>query len=186
VPELRSLVTADVDPGIMAPLSTCLLARVLARQGDHAGAGALVASALATTAGSEEARVAGPVVIAAVEVGWLGAATASEPERLTAVEALARPALELALATGNRTIAAELSRYLCWAGVEAPEVPGAPEPWAAGLRGDWQAAAEHWHRRGEPYEEALELVSGDEPAARERGLELLRGLGATGTLAALA
>ena len=41
-------------------------------------------------------------------------------------------------------------------------------------------------KRGEPYEEALELLSGDEPDASSRGVELLRALGAAGTLRVVA
>ena len=184
--ELRSLLAADGEPGIMGPLATCLLARLLARRGDHEGAGALVAVAWAAVAGSDEA-LSRPGRHRRCRVGWLAAAADPDPDPgwLSELRALAQPALDLALATSNHTIAAELSRYLRWAGSDGPGVPGAPEPWAAGLRGDWQSAAEQWRRRGEPYEEALELVSGDEPAARERGLDLLGGLGATGTIAAL-
>ena len=68
--------------------------------------------------------------------------------------------------------------------MDTGQVADAPEPWASGLRGDWQTAASLWQRRGEPYEEALELVSGAEAAAT-RGIELLRSLGAEATIAAL-
>ena len=57
----------------------------------------------------------------------------------------------------------------------------APEPWASGLRGDWRGAASQWAGRDEPYEQALELLSGDEPA-RAAGRDLLRSLGATAAL----
>jgi hypothetical protein len=61
----------------------------------------------------------------------------------------------------------------------------APEPWASGLRGDWRTAARQWSERGEPYERALELVSGDDPTSIAMGHDLLRSLGALGTLAAV-
>jgi hypothetical protein len=175
--ELRALLTAGGEPGIMEPLARCLLARVLARQGQHDEARRLVRDAAAVAGRTDEARLLGPIAIAEVETGWLagdGVDLAGRPQR----------ALTLATATGNHTIAAELSRYLGWAGLDTPDVPGAPEPWASGLRGDWQAAASLWQRRGEPYEEALELISGGETSSA-RGFELLGSLGADGTIAAL-
>jgi hypothetical protein len=93
--------------------------------------------------------------------------------------------LTIATRGGNHTIAAELSRYLQWAGLDAALIADTPEPWASGLRGDWRAAAAQWQRRGEPYEEALELVSGDERDASVRGLEILRRLGAAGAIEAV-
>ena len=159
----------------MGPFARCLLARVLARRGEHEAARELVALARAAATGSNERRLVGPVAITAVETGWL----AGHADDL--VE-LAEPALASAAGVADHTIAAELSRYLQWAGQEVPGVASAPEPWASGLRGDWRAAAAQWHRRGEPYEEALELLSGDDPEAASRGLELLRSLGAAGTI----
>ena len=99
---------------------------------------------------------------------------------------LAEPARASGAGAADRTIAAELTRYLQWAGLVVPGVGAAPEPWASGLRGDWRAAAAEWRKRGEPYEEALELLSGDGPDASSRGVELLRALGAAGTLRVVA
>jgi DNA-binding winged helix-turn-helix (wHTH) protein/tetratricopeptide (TPR) repeat protein len=176
--ELRSLLSADGEPGIMEPLAGCLLARVLARRGEHDGAEELVARARAAATGSNERRLVGPVAIAAVESSWLAA-------RPVDLRELAAPGLSGAAGPADRTLAAELSRYLQWAGLAARPVESPPEPWASGLRGDWQRAAAQWRRRGEPYEEALELLSGGEAEPSDRGLELLRSLGAAGTLAAL-
>lgn len=79
---------------------------------------------------------------------------------------------------------AELVRRLLRAGLldaasstMAP-IPGVPEAFAAGLRGDWRAAAAEWQRIGAPYERALELLdSGDVEAALE-ALAVLDRLGA--------
>jgi hypothetical protein len=62
---------------------------------------------------------------------------------------------------------------------------GAPEPWASGLSGDWRSAATRWAERGEPYEQALELVSSRESGNVRRGVEMLEALGASGALDAL-
>ena len=50
-------------------------------------------------------------------------------------------------------------------------------PFVSLIRGDWRAAADHWHRIGCPYERALCLAEGDEAAARE-ALEIFKMLGA--------
>ena len=176
--ELRALLTAGGEPGIMEPLARCLLARILGRQGHHDEARDLATTAYAVAGHTDEARLLGPIAIADVETRWL----AGDDTNLADV---ARRPLTLAVATGNHTIAAELSRYLRWAGLDTPDVPAAPEPWASGLRGDWHTAASLWQRRGEPYEEALELVSGGATSA-SRGIELLRSLGAEATIAAVA
>jgi hypothetical protein len=176
--ELRALLARDGEPGIMRPLAQCLLARLLARRALADEARMTLADAWTAADGSGDPRVVGPVVIATVEVGWLSGRDL-DPRDTDEARAFAARA-------GNLTIVAELTRYLRWSGfvVPADDVPGAPEPWASGLRGDWRAAAERWRRRGEPYEEALELLDGDD-AAVERGLALLRALDATGTIAAV-
>jgi tetratricopeptide (TPR) repeat protein len=176
--ELRALLAENGEPGIMEPLARCLLARLLGRQGQHEEARDLVASAASTAGSTDEARLLGPITIADVETRWLAGDDAD-------LGGVAQRALELATATANHTIVAELSRYLRWAGVDTPDVPEAPEPWASGLRGDWRTAASLWQRRGEPYEEGLELAAGGGTSAA-RGIELLRSLGAEATLAALA
>jgi DNA-binding CsgD family transcriptional regulator/tetratricopeptide (TPR) repeat protein len=53
----------------------------------------------------------------------------------------------------------------------------AAEPYALQISGDWRAAAEAWRRIGCPYEVAMALADGPEPAKLE-ALEILDGLGA--------
>jgi DNA-binding CsgD family transcriptional regulator len=52
-----------------------------------------------------------------------------------------------------------------------------PPGYAAGLRGDWRAAADAWRAVGDPYEMALELMEGDAEACEE-AIRTLEGLGA--------
>ena len=80
---------------------------------------------------------------------------------------------------GGAPFRAELLRYLARAGVPAEPFQGCPEPWAAGLRGDWRAAAGGWEAAGDPYEQALELAGSGEPEPTLAGLRLLDALGAT-------
>ncbi|MDA0183258.1 helix-turn-helix transcriptional regulator, partial [Solirubrobacter phytolaccae] len=60
----------------------------------------------------------------------------------------------------------------------AGDLAGLPPAWAAGLAGEWRAAAGHWRRAGDPYEAALELALSGEPDAIADGLETLDLLGA--------
>ena len=71
---------------------------------------------------------------------------------------------------GGAPFRAELLRYLARAGLPAEPFAGCPEPWAAGLRGDWRAAAAGWAAAGDPYEQALELIESGEPEPTLEGL----------------
>ena len=63
-------------------------------------------------------------------------------------------------------------------GVAVVEIPDGAGPWAAGLRGDWRAAAEGWARLGDPYERALELAESGEVGPTVEALHTLDDLGA--------
>ncbi|TWF74426.1 regulatory LuxR family protein [Pseudonocardia hierapolitana] len=76
------------------------------------------------------------------------------------------------------TMRGELLRHLARAGIDPGPFPGCPEPWAAGLRGDWEAAAAEWARIGDPYERALELTESGEAGPALEGLRVLDELGA--------
>ena len=76
------------------------------------------------------------------------------------------------------TLRAELLRYLARGGTAAEPFPGCPEPWAAGLRGDWEAAAAGWERLGDPYERALELTESGTAEPAFEGLRMLDELAA--------
>jgi DNA-binding CsgD family transcriptional regulator len=113
-----------------------------------------------------------------LERGWRLALRSREPERigrsgaawferaLLLGDAEAREAGEQALAmlreTGHGWALGELLRVR--AVLEGPEQPpgGVPEPWAAGIRGDWDAAAAGWAAFGWPYERARELEASDQ------------------------
>ncbi len=78
---------------------------------------------------------------------------------------------------------AEILRYCARAGLSAEPFAGCPEPWAAGLRGDWRAAAAGWARLRDPYEQALELAGSGETEPTLAGLRILDDLGATAAAA---
>ena len=71
----------------------------------------------------------------------------------------------------------ELAMWL-WRGRELNELPEAiPLPFAQHIAGDWRAAAVAWGQLGCPYEQALALLDGDEPAQRA-ALAIFERLGA--------
>jgi DNA-binding NarL/FixJ family response regulator len=72
-----------------------------------------------------------------------------------------------------------VSRYLARAGIAMEPFDGCPDPYGAGLRGDWRAAAEAAGRVGEPYERALELGFSGDADAMVRGWEMLDAMGAS-------
>jgi DNA-binding CsgD family transcriptional regulator/tetratricopeptide (TPR) repeat protein len=172
---LRVLTTRAGEPGIMRLLARAQLGRLMARRGDAQSIADLDA-AVSELAGSDEIQVIGPVICARIEAGWLG----GETDHL---DSLAEPVLELARRQRHRVTAAEVSRYLQRADRQVEHVPDAPEPWAAGLDGDHERAAEGWAHLGERYENALELTESSDDAARRSGLRSLDRLGATATAA---
>ncbi len=147
------------------------LGRVLARRGDPA-AGEMLAAAWERALRQRLLLGLAYAGLASVEWAWL----AGEPEvaRRVAGELLPRTAHP-----GGAPFRAELLRYLARAGLPAEPFEGCPEPWAAGLRGDWRAAAGGWAAAGDPYEQALELAGSGEPEPTVEGLRILDALGAT-------
>ena len=69
----------------------------------------------------------------------------------------------------------ELLRYLARAGLPAESFEGCPPAWAAGLEGDWRAAAAAWRAAGDPYETALELAESGDAGGHRRGAAHARG-----------
>ena len=168
---LRELVEGVDDPGMLYAYSVPWLGRLLARRGDDA-AGAMLASAWSSARRQRLLLGVAYAGLAYVEWAWL----AGEPELARRVAAELEPRVEH---PGGAPFRAELLRYLARAGVPAEPFPGCPEPWAAGLRGDWRAAAGGWEAAGDPYEQALELAESGEPEPTLAGLRLLDALGAT-------
>jgi DNA-binding CsgD family transcriptional regulator len=168
---LRDLVASVPDAGQLARLTLPTLGRVLARRGspeaeqvlDRAWEIALRGDALLSLA---------PAGLARIEWAWLtGEVARAQPQ----IDVL----LDRTVVAGGFRCRGELLRYLDRAGVRGEPFAGCPEEWAAGLRGDWRAAADAWGRIGDPYERALELADSGEPAPMLEALEVLDGIGAT-------
>ena len=173
---LRGLVEGVDDPGMLYVYSVPALARLLARRGDP-GAEPLLGAAWERAQRQRSLLGLASAGIASVEWAWL----TGRPEQAVAVREvlLARTA-----PAGAAAVRGELLRYLARAGLGSFEeglgsFEGCPEPWAAGLRGDWRAAAAAWERAGDPYEQALELAESGEVEPTLRALQILDDLGAT-------
>lgn len=71
---------------------------------------------------------------------------------------------------------------IAWQRRLAPDAPqgdleGLLEPYRAEVSGDWAGAAAHWAKLGAPFDRAMALLEGDEPAQRE-ALQIFERLGA--------
>jgi DNA-binding CsgD family transcriptional regulator/tetratricopeptide (TPR) repeat protein len=168
---LRELVDDVDDPGMLYAYSVPLLGRLLARRGDPEAAPMLAA---AWSRALRQRLLIGLAYagLASVERAWLVGDVASARRVAEALE-------QRMWHAGAAPFRAELLRYLARCGLEAAPFDGCPEPWAAGLRGDWEVAAAGWAAAGDPYEQALELAESGEPEPTVEAVRILDGLGAT-------
>lgn len=144
-----------------------VLALVRARRGDP-GVEELLEEASALAEPTRELQRIGRVAAARAEQAWYR-------NDLDGVREAAAGGLVLARGHRDPWIKGEL---LFWySRVERTEPPSdVAEPYRLMIAGKWRAAAEAWKRIGMPYERALALSLGPEPALRE-ALELLEELG---------
>ncbi|MGH3889466.1 MAG: LuxR C-terminal-related transcriptional regulator, partial [Pseudonocardiaceae bacterium] len=167
---LRELVDGTDDPGMFYVHSVSALGRLLARRG-RPGAEELLTAAWERAVAQRSLLGLACAGIALVEWAWLTGRT----DRARAVR-------DVLLARTERPGAAafrgELLRYLARAGLGGTDFAGCPEAYAAGLRGDWRAAANEWERIGDPYERALELAESGEPEPTLEALRVLDGFDA--------
>ena len=165
---LRRLIDTVDDPGMLFAYSMPWLGRLLARRGDPVAEGMLAA---AWEQAQRHRLLLGLAYagIARVEWAWL----AGRPDVAERVAAFLLPRTEH---PGAAPFRGELLRYLARAGLPAEPFEGCPPGWAAGLAGDWRAAADVWEAAGDPYETALELTASGDAEATGQGLRLLEAL----------
>ena len=165
---LREVVDAVDDPGMLFAYSVPWLGRLLARRGDPVAEGMLAA---AWEQAQRHRLLLGLAYagIARVEWAWL----AGRPEIAERVAAVLLPRTRH---PGAAPFRGELLRYLARAGLPAEPFDGCPPAWAAGLQGDWRAAAAAWQEAGDPYETALELAESGEAEATGEALRILEDL----------
>jgi ATP/maltotriose-dependent transcriptional regulator MalT len=119
---------------------------------------------------TDELQRIGPVAAARAEAAWWQ----GDPERTIAE---ASPGYELALSRNDPWIFGQVAYWMWRAGRTDIPVDRLALPYTLMIRGEWQKAAEEWQRIGCPYERALALTEGDEPAKRE-ALAIFEQLGA--------
>jgi DNA-binding CsgD family transcriptional regulator len=98
-----------------------------------------------------------PALLAEIEQAWL-------LDRPAAARAAVATLTERTMDPGTERQRGELLRWLRRLGEDVEAFPGCPDELAAGIRGDWRAAAESWRAVGDPYAAALELAEGDTDA----------------------
>jgi DNA-binding CsgD family transcriptional regulator len=159
-------------------VALAVTALVRARRGD-ADPWPLLDDALALAESTGELQRTGPVAAARAEAAWL----LGRPEMIAgATEA----AFELALRRDAGWLIGQLALWRWRAGLLQESPPGAAEPFAAQIRGDWARAAELWAEIGCPYEATLALADADDDATLRQALETLQSLGATPAAAIVA
>ena len=172
--QLRELAGSARDPAALLVLPLAPLGRLLARRGDPAAA-AMVARAWEMSVQSQQAYRMALAGGAVVEEAWLRGDAAG-------VRAAAAVLLPLATRAQLVHLRGETLRYLRRVGVEVEPFDRCPAGFAAGMRGDWRAAATAWAGLN-PYEEALELTEAPDPRTAFDGLRRLDELGAPATAA---
>ena len=152
---LRALLGDARRPGVLARHALPGLARLAVRRGrDDARGGCWPRRADERRAGRQRLQALVPTAAAELEHAWLTGGAAACGGRRCSRRTEQRAA---ASATGASCCAG------CAASASRPRpFAGCPEEFAAGLRGDWRAAAAAWERIGDPYERALELAESGE------------------------
>ena len=170
---LRELLDTRRDPGIAVSHVLAALGRLLVRRGSEEG-DTLLRRAREVGERTGEAQRVIEAGLGLVEGAWLAG------DRRAARELAAAP-LEAARRRGLVHAQGELLTYLGRAGERVAGFAECPEPFAAGLAGRWQDAAEGWRRRGNPYEQALELAASGAQDPTVEALGVLDGIGSGAT-----
>jgi DNA-binding CsgD family transcriptional regulator/tetratricopeptide (TPR) repeat protein len=167
---LYGLLDAQEDPGMIGRETVPVLARILVRQG-HPDAEAMLSLAREHAERADVLEWLVPTGLASIEHAWLtGQAEVAGKYPQVLLDRTDRP--------GSEVQRGQVLRYLRRLGFDVKPFPGCPAPYAAGLEGDWRAAAELFDRAAEPYERALELADSDEVEPTLEALDVLGRLGA--------
>jgi DNA-binding CsgD family transcriptional regulator/tetratricopeptide (TPR) repeat protein len=170
---LRRLLERAEDPGANLANPMAFLGRILARRGDP-DAAALIERAWRLAAATGEDQKMAIAAGARIELAWIDGDDDT-------VRRVGGELLELAVRAQHRYLRAEILRYLRRVGEPVEPFDGCLAPFAAGINGDWAAAAEGWERIGNPYYQALELTEAPDLEVAVAGLAMLDQLGAVAT-----
>ena len=149
---------------------------VAARQGDPEGR-RMVEEAWGLAEPSGELQRLAVASAALAETAWLEG-------RVEMVIEVTDAALALALEKRSSWVVGELA-YWRWRSGRVEEVPGAAEPYALQMAGEWARAAELWVELGCPYEAAFARADSGDRDEMRAAFATLQDLGATATVAAL-
>lgn len=154
--------------GITAPTADSVIGRVRVRRGDPGGAERLDE----VLAGAEDPlfQYVWNAYCGRAEHAWLR----GTPDEATPI---LHRAFERAMATDSPWARGEVGFWMWRAGLIDHSPEGSAEPFALQIDGDWRSAAHRWNALGCPYETAMALADGDEPAMRQ-AVEILDRLGA--------
>ena len=145
------------------------LGHLKVRQGDS-GAGDLLDQARSVAISSGELQRIGPLAAARAEAAWWQGDHGK-------VAAEAAPGYELALHRNDSWTLGPLAYWMWLAEQRDVPIDRLPQPYVYMIQGEWRAAAREWERIGCPFERAMALADGDEPAKRE-ALTIFEQLGA--------
>jgi class 3 adenylate cyclase/tetratricopeptide (TPR) repeat protein len=151
-------------------LALVVLGLVRARRGEP-DAHSLLDDALALAQPSGELLRIAPAAAARAEAAWLAGDRGG-------VHRATENAYQLTLRQGVAWPIGELAQWRWRAGLQTDVPPGAAEPYAIQMSGNWARAAELWTEIGCPYEAALALADADDDDALRRALAELQRLGA--------
>jgi DNA-binding CsgD family transcriptional regulator len=168
--ETAALVLAEHGQGPASVTALVALGRLRARRGDP-GQWELLDEALALGELSRDFLRFAPVAAARAEAAWLEGRTEN-------VAATTETAFTLAKECGAPWPIGELANWRWRAGVEESVPPGAAQPYALQIAGEWRQAADLWLDLGCPYEAALALADADDEDALRRSLDQLQAMGA--------
>jgi DNA-binding CsgD family transcriptional regulator len=130
------------------------LAQLLVRRGAD-DAPSVLARAVAFAREADSAYELVPALLAEIEQAWLLDRPASARAAVATLD-------ERTAGPGAERQRGELLRWRRRLGEQVEPFPGCPDELAAGIRGDWRAAATAWQTIGDPYAAALELAEGDD------------------------
>lgn len=174
--EARAMLSKDEPQVVARFFSRFVLAIILSRRGDPE-AERWATELARVLRGGEEIRFVGHFAWLLAERAWLGLGDRDEARRWIA--------RTLAMARDPATIQPILMwRSLLEGGPNPVPEDGLFEPYRLFLSGQMHAAAEAWHRVGDPYKEALALMQAG-PEAERKALAIFDRLGAAAPAAML-
>ena len=159
---------AQLPSTLPRAIALAITAIVSARRGEG-DPWPLLDEALTLVESTGELQRIGPVAAARAEAAWLQ----GRPE-VTA--GATDEAFELALRRDSGWLLGQLALWRWRAGLLQESPPGAAEPYAAQISGDWARAAELWTELGCPYEAALALADADDDDTLRQALDTLQAL----------